>query len=260
MRRAITAIAIAVLIPGCLAHRPAPVMPPAQLPTARQLLDTVKRRRLRLTTLRTLAKLRYRSPSANESARNVLAVERPDRLRVEVLSVLGSVLVMTSDGGLLTAYLPREATVYRGTASAGNLARYLPGTVSVPAIIDHVLATPPLLERAQEAVDWDGNLIRLTQSDGARRWVAGFRDIDTPASYRELDRYGRTTIDAQYDDIDSNGPIPIARRITVRFPETDESLEITMRDPEVNPRLSDRLFSLDVPPETTEIDLDGAPL
>jgi hypothetical protein len=132
--------------------------------------------------------------------------------------------------------------------------------VSVPAIIDHVLATPPLLERAQEAVDWDGNLIRLTQSDGARSWVAGFRDVDTPASYREVDRYGRTTIEARYDDIDLNGSIPIARRITVRFPETDESLEITMRDPEVNPRLPDRLFSLSVPPETKEIDLDGAPL
>lgn len=260
MGRAIAAIAIAVLIQGCTATRPSAPPPPAQLPTARQLLDTVEQRRLHLTALRTLAKLRYRSPNANESARNVLAIERPDRLRVEVLSVLGSILVMTSDGGLLTAYLPREATVYRGAASASNLARYLPGGVSVPAIIDHVLATPPLLERAHEVVDWDGNLIRLTQSDGIRRWVAGFRDIDTPASYREVDRYGRITIEARYDDIDPDGPIPIARRVTVRFPESDESLEITMRDPEVNPRLPDRLFSLSVPPETKEIDLDGAPL
>ncbi len=260
MWRAITATLIAVLVQGCFAARPTPVPLPSALPSAAQIIDSMRHRRGKLNALRTLARVRYRSPNGTENARNVLAVERPDRLRLEVVSILGSLLVMTSDDGTFSVYLPRQSTVYRGAASAANLSAYLPVTLSIPAIIDHILATPRLSDRGPAAVDWDGELVRLTQRDDNGSWEASFRDLAIPATYREVDRYGRTTIEARYEDIDDSGTIPIARRVTVHFPATQESLEISMRAPEVNPNLPNGLFSLTPPPETREIDLDNESL
>ncbi len=260
MGRAITAALVAVLLQGCFATRPSSVPPARTLPSAAQLLESMRSRRDQLRGLRTLARVRYRSPRGNESARNVLAVERPDRLRIEVVSILGSMLIMTSASGTFSAYVPRESTVYRGTASIENLSPYLPVDISVPGIIDHVLATPALSADGRVAVDWDAGLIRVSHSGSDGGWHAYFRDIQTPAAYREVDRDGHTTIEAVYDDIDDSGAMPIARRITVRFPATQESLEISMKDPEINPALSSRLFSITPPANTREIDLDHAAL
>lgn len=167
MRWAITAALLAVLAHGCSAARP-PAPPAAtgettaQLPSAAHLFDALQRRRSELAGIRTLARLRYTSPEGTENARNVLAVQRPDRIRFEILSMLGSMLVLTSDGGSFSAYVPRESTVYRGRASAGNLAPYLPLDVSVEQIVDLVLATPPMLDGPPSAVDQEDGLVRLT--------------------------------------------------------------------------------------------------
>ncbi len=258
MGRAVAAALAAVLVQGCFATHPAPTGLPATLPTAEQIVDAMRARRQQLTALRTLARVRYESPAGTENARNVLAVERPDRFRFEVVSLLGSLLVMTSDGGRFTAYLPRESTVYRGAASAENLDAYLPIAVSIPTIIDHILATPQLLEGGRAVVTWDEGLICLTQIDDDGGAETCFRDLATPATYREVNRDGRTTIEARYEDIDDTGIVPIATQVTVRFPATKESLVISMRGPEVNPSFPDDLFSLKPPPKTREVDLDHA--
>jgi hypothetical protein len=216
-------------------------------------------RREQLRGLRAVARLRYRSPTGTENARNALAVQRPDRLRIEVLSMLGSIFVLTSDDGMISAYVPRESTVYRGAASAANLAPYLPAGVSVPMIVDHLLATPSLGTGMPSTVAWDQGRIRLThQGDGGGNRTVWFRDRDTPTHYRETDSRGDITLEVTYDEVDDSTPLPLPKRVTVRFPLTGESLEITMRDPEVNPRLPLDYFSITAPAEARQVDLDNA--
>lgn len=263
MRRAITAALFAVLIQACTAARPAAPPPSGealQLPAAESLLEALQRRRDALEGVRTLARLRYRSPDGTENARNVLAVQRPDRLRFEVISVLGSMLVLASADGRFAAYVPSESTLYGGTASPGNLAAYLPLGVSVERIVDLVLATPPLHAGAPAAVDREDGLARLTQRDGAALRVACFTAGDTPVRYREIDAAGRTTLDARYEDVDTSGPVPLARRLTLHFPLTGEVLDFAMKDPEINPDLPAGYFSVTPPADTRRVDLDRDPL
>lgn len=78
--------------------------------------------------------------------------------------------------------------------------------------------------------------------------------------YREIDRHGRTTVDARYEDLDRSGAIPLARRLTIHFPLTSESLDVSMKDPEINPDLPAGFFSVTPPADTREVDLDRDPL
>jgi outer membrane lipoprotein-sorting protein len=261
MGRAIAAALAAVLIQGCFAARPPRAdETTAELPSASSLLAALQRRRDALDGMRTLARLRYRSPDGTENARNVLAVERPDRIRFEVLSMLGSLLVLASEDGSFAAYVPRESTLYRGAASPGNLAPYLPIDVTVAQIVDLLLATPPLFDGRPSAVDREDGLVRLTQRDGDALRIACFSGGVTPVRYREIDRHGRTTIDARYEDIDASGAVPVARQLTLHFPLTGEILDISMKDPEINPDLPSGFFTVTPPTDTRQIDLDGDPL
>ena len=91
-----------------------------------------------------MARLRYRSPEGNQSARQVLVLQRPDHARIEIYSLFGTHFVLASRSGRFAAYVPSESTLYRGSATKNNLGRYLPVTLSVAEILDHVLATPAL--------------------------------------------------------------------------------------------------------------------
>lgn len=260
MRSVVTAALLAVFVAGCASVRPQPSPEVAALPTSQQLLKALEGRRSQLRGLRSIARLRYRSPGTSESARHALAVERPDRLRFEVLSVLGSMFVLASDRGSFTAWVPSESTVYRGAATPANLAPYLPAGVTVPAIVDHILATPPVDLSAPSSVVWDHGLIRLTQADGGGSRSVWFLPPDLPANYREIDRDGHTTIEVTYDQVDTARPVALARRITFRFPQSEELLEVSLRDPEVNPALPPEYFRITPPREARQVDLDSARL
>lgn len=259
MRKAATAALAAVLMQGCFASKPAPAPAPG-LPSVEQLLDALEQRRADLIGVRAMARLRYRSPERSDSARNVLAVERPDRIRFEVVSMLGALLVLTSDDGRFAAYVPSESTVYRGAASAQNLAAYLPIDVSVERIVDLLLATPQMAENLPAAVDWEEGLVRITQRDANGARATCFTSDLTPARYREIDPQGRITLDARYEDIDATSRIPLARQLTVHLPLTSELLVISMKDPEINPDLPAGFFSVSPPGDTREVDLDGSRL
>lgn len=259
MGRAVTAVLLAVVASGCFAARSVPPpLPPTGLPSAERLLAGLEQRREQLQGLRSLARLRYRSPNGSENARNALAVQRPDRLRIEVLSVIGSMFVLASDRGSFSAWVPRESTVYRGTASPTNLAPYLPVGVTVPSIVDHILGTPPVDARQVSSVEWDHGMVRLTQRGPHGSRSVWFQDRTIPAYYREIDGEGRTTIEVTYDDVDDSRPLKLSRRITVRFPLTDESLEISLREPEINPPLAADYFTITAPAAARLVDLDNA--
>jgi len=132
---------IVSLLAGCAAHRTVALHPaPAFLPSAAELEAALAARRAGVRSLRALAHLRYRGPEGADTSREAIVVARPDRLRVEVLSVFGSLFVLTADDGALTAYARQEGTVYRGQASPENLWRYARLWLPVNDLVDIVLS------------------------------------------------------------------------------------------------------------------------
>ena len=51
-----------------------------------------------------MARMRYTSPNESRRAKQIIIAERPDRLRLEVLSPFGAVFVLAANDGTLAAY------------------------------------------------------------------------------------------------------------------------------------------------------------
>jgi len=247
---------LAAILQSCSASRREVAPPqPVALPSAARLFQALAQRRNHLRGLRTIARLRYRSADGVESARHVLAIQRPDRIRIEVLTLMGTVFAMTASEGQLSAYVPSESAFYHGAANPTNLARYLPIEISVASVVDHALSTPPVYTGGPSSVVRDQDRIQLLQAAADGQQIVWFRDDLTPVSYRHLDHHGSVMLEADYEEIERHQGIAVAEKITLRFPATEQSLEISMKSPEVNPSFPAAFFSLAQPGGSNRVDL-----
>ena len=231
---------------------------PAVLPSAEHLARLLRDRRAAVQSLRALAHLHYRDPHESSSSREALIVDRPDRVRVEVLSVFGSLFVLTAENGAIAAYARQEDTVYRGRASSENLSRYARLWMPIPDLVDLVLGTPPMRPSAQERVTFDSQM-------GAVRWwraldrgaqVVWFSDKALPVAAEELGSDGSARWQATYAAYEQHEEVPIATQIRFELPTQERVLDLTLDDVDINPALDESVFDLQVPPGSKVINID----
>jgi outer membrane lipoprotein-sorting protein len=260
--RAIAVLAAVVALAGCAAR---PVARPAQapsgpLPDAADTRAAGAARRTALRGLRAWARLQYESPEETHRAKQLLVAERPDRLRLEVFSPLGTVFVLTAADGALAAYDRDSATVYRGADSAENLRRYTDVALPVQAAVDLLLGTPPLGAAAASTVSADGSAIRLRADgdDGAEViWLSPELD---PLRYETQDVDGRVRLRATFDGWTAIDGVRVPTQVGFEMPDTQRRLAVALRDIEVNPTLPPAVFALVTPADSREVQLDaGSP-
>lgn len=262
MRRLSLGVALVALslLAACGASRPTTVFrAPDTLPDAAQLNDALESRRGAVRSLRALARLRYRDLEASNTSREAIAVARPDRLRVEVLSFFGAVFVLTTDNGRFTAYARREGTIYRGEASPENMWSYARIGLPVVDLVDIMLGTPPRRAADWAQVTWDQERgwIELTQefADGSEQVIWFLGSLPTATEYR--DTFGEVEWHATFSGYQDHDSLPIATHIRLEVPSRDRSVEIELDDVDVNPTLEASTFSLDVPTGVTVVDIDS---
>ncbi len=73
----------------------------------------------------------------------MILVEAPDRIRIDVMSPFGPTHTMASNGSTLALHYRAEALVYRGAASAGNIARFTGVPLDIGVLASLVSALPP---------------------------------------------------------------------------------------------------------------------
>lgn len=245
---------------ACGARRPTTQFrAPESLPEVAQLDAALQSRRDAVHGIRALARLRYRDAEAANTSREAIAVARPDRLRVEVLSLFGAVFVLTTDNGRFTAYARREETMYRGEASPENMWSYARIGLPVIDLVDIILGTPPRRSADWAQVSWDPERgwVELTQefSNGAEQVVWFLGHLPAAAEFR--DPYGEVQWHATFGGYETHDEVLIATRIRLEVPARDRSVEIELNDVDVNPSLDDSTFSLDVPHGVRVVDIDS---
>lgn len=130
---------------------------PVRETTADELLSAMAARRAAITSLR--AQVRLRSGLARMWTRQAVLVQRPDAIRIDVLSPFGLALAIGTEGRTLWAYPPQQGVLYEGAASPANLQRLLGTPLAVGDLVDVFLGLPParlpvtlpVLERSEEA-------------------------------------------------------------------------------------------------------------
>ena len=251
----------AAVLHGCAASRPpSPHRAPAPLPSVAELDAALAARRHAVQGLRAVARLRYTDGADTASARQAVVVERPDRVRVEVLSMLGAVFLLVTNRGQLTAYVRDEHTVYRGAASPQNLARYARIGLPVDALVDLLLATPSAGAGGGPAdVSFDSQrgavlLQRVGDGETHRVW---FSERALPVAAEVSDAAGDTAWRARFDDYQEAGGLAVATHVAVELPASAQALDVVLQDVDVNPRVDPSLFALQAPPGSRLVELPG---
>jgi outer membrane lipoprotein-sorting protein len=257
-RRAILlSLPLSCLVAGCAATRPAaPRRAPAVLPSAAEIDAVLAARRDSVHSLRALARLRYRDAAQSATSREAIVVARPDRVRVEVLSLFGSVFLLVAEDGQMTAYARAENTVYRGQASPQNLERYVRLGLPVEELVDIVLGTPPLRHgRTQVSFDEGAGAIRLHRSFDGGAQTVWLSDASLPLATEEVGADGTARWRATFGAYEEHGGVPVATHIGLDLPAWSQSLEITLQDLEVNPTLDRSAFVFQAPAGSKVVDL-----
>jgi hypothetical protein len=229
------------------------------LPTADELRAVIAGQRAAVHGLRTAARVHLESPEGSGSAQQVLVASRPDRLRVEVLSPFGSVFVLATSGGQLAAYVREENRVYRGRATAANLAHYAQIELSVSDLVDLLLGLPPQRQEGFGAVfvDAAAQIVRLRQQTPEGAQVVAFTgDPLRPVAVEERGADDHLAWGAAFDRHAFVDGVWLPLWVSLWQPAQQRRITMTFDEPELNPELPASVFTLDAPPGSEEVRLE----
>ena len=243
-RGSLLVVGLLVFLTGCPGPRRLPLA--WQQITAEDLVAQVAARREKLTSLR--ARARLRSGFAGMWTRKALLVERPDRVRIDVLSPFGLAMALGAQGSRLWVYPVNEAVVYEGPADSQQLARFLGAPLSLQDLVNILLGVPPVREpTGAPTLDRtaDGRY-RLTVplADGAQ--VLGFAADTLELRSVEEVRGGNVVLRVDFDDYDDG----FARSVEVSAPLIGASAHVAYDAVEQNPSLDPALFD---PPNVPKV-------
>ncbi|MCH7911523.1 MAG: DUF4292 domain-containing protein [Deltaproteobacteria bacterium] len=222
----------------------------------RELVQILAQRIDRFRSLRSLARVTYWKTEEKGSIQGAFLVRRPDRLRMETLSLLGAILVLTVDGNEVVGFYPREGTFYRGRASKKNLARYIQIPLELRDLTSLLMGLPPV----EIHWPWEGENLRIQRSlsGGGSEVVTFDPDMGIPIGWERVGPDGEVELSAVFSDFISTpvGPFPL--RISLEsYGSQEERLEIRYQEPEVNVALSASLFVQQKPSHVREFPLES---
>lgn len=203
----------------------------------------------------------YKDSEEKGTARQAVAVLAPDHIRVELFSPIGIAALVTTDGQRLSAYFPKEKTIYRGVATTENAARFLRIMLSSSDIAHLLLGLPFSIPHEESGgvrfdADRDWYVLSIPEEGGnSQTWV--------------FDAHKRRLL--HWEALNSDGKVSARMALAdYRVVQGQEfPFEIVLTDfqggqeagiyyerVEINPTLADTLFSLAPIPGVQEVNLD----
>lgn len=251
LRRPVLGVWIAgiVLVSGCALLKPrVPVVPTS----ASALTDTLAERRGAVTSLR--ARAHVRSGLARVWTREAVVVRRPSGVRIDVMSPFGLTLALGTEGSVLWAYRPGDATRYEGPASPANLARFLGTPIVVGDLVDVLLGVPPLRRVIGDPTleltrDRQYRLDQIVEGGEQRLWFTPDTHLLTRV---EEVRDGRVAMQAAFAEYQDGFP----RQLELAVPGVGAAVTLVYDTVALNAPIDDALFA---PPAATRVlPLDAA--
>ena len=171
LARLLAGMAWLLLIAAC-AVVPAPPRPlvPSLGDRPEAVLEGLAAKESAVTTVRGLASVRYDGPAGSGSATQVIVVALPDRARVEVLSPLGTaVLLVAIRGEDLAVHAPARHEYGVGRATPETLGRLARVPIPPGPLLRLLVGLPPLPIRAGDPrvrVAAEAEAVRVESVDG----------------------------------------------------------------------------------------------
>jgi hypothetical protein len=237
-----------------LAPRAPEVFPEERRPT-QELIQSLIQRNAELRSLRTLAGVYYSGTDGKGSFQEVVLVHRPDRLRLETLSPMGALLILTASADEITGFHTREGVFYRGKSSPENLYRFTQIPLGVGEVTAVLMGLPPVNSEGQ----WrnEGPAIGRDLGAGWKETVIFHPSQLLPIRWQRLNPAGKVEISARFSEFTATPAGQFPLKIILEAPAQQRRLEITYQEPELNVDLASALFIQQKPENAREVPLDS---
>ena len=220
-------------------------------PRPRQLLDDWVERASQRQRLRGLARLAVdrNDGSVQLRGKQLLVLERPARLRVEILGFLNqSLAVIATDGEGFEVYRAEDQSYEAGEVDEHLLWNEAGIDLSPEEAVAVLMGVPisePLPAPANAVRDGDGRIrIDLADAQGVVVQRATFDPAGQLRAFEVLDDFGAVLWDAQFDEYRDVGGSPFAHSIGLDVRSGKTRAEISFRNVELNPDLPPDVFRL----------------
>jgi hypothetical protein len=247
-RRAFALVALLLLVVGCQSLPTATPLPPGDLRPQAYLRDLAARGAER-RALRGVAKVALEGPGGASRSRQILVLERPARMRVEVQGFLNQlVAVLVSDGERFELFRAEDRSVEQGDVHPGILYQVAGIPLRPEAVVEVLLGAPDLGPRAlpgPAALLSDGDVrVDLVEEGGV-----GLRRLrfDAEANLRQLDVLtddGQLAWRVRFEDYRRVGELSFAHDVALDFPLAEARAEVSFQQVELNPELPPDVFGL----------------
>ncbi len=199
--------------------------------------------------LRARARVSLSGAVGESFAKQVVLIERPARLRLEVVGMLGQRLaILATDGETYDLFRRPERGIASGSIHPGILWEVAGVPLQPELAVDLLLGVPPIPD--DEAL---GDAVLAQTPDGFRvrtqDRASGFQSLEfgregdlTEARWESAG--GESLLEVRYDDFRALGGQRFAHEIEIVFPRERARAVLSYREVELNPELPAELFRL----------------
>ena len=182
-------------------------------------------------------------------------MQRPDRLRLETLSFLGAILIVTANSKELVGYHPREGIFVRGDRTKDNLRRYTQIPLDLEEITMLLIGLPPV--DPNTPADQNKNALIFSSKDGKRDVVAFESQQPVPTKWERLNSSGSVELSAEFSDYIQTPAGLFPSQIVFAANLQRKKIQIRYQQPEINATISPELFSQQKPANVQEVPIEA---
>jgi Domain of unknown function (DUF4292) len=231
--------------------------PPVTGWTADKLVGILSHRDRYFQSLRALASVSYRGPEGNQGFQEAILVQRPDKVRLETLSMLGAILIITVNGDEIVGFHPRERLYLRGKSTKENLYRY----TGIPFELEEMTRLLAGLPPVRNSAGWQiaGNSLYREVDGGGKEIVVFDLAREIPVRWYRLAPGGNPELSAAFDEFSATpaGLFPTNITLEAQAAAQKRSLELVYQDPEVNVQIPPSVFNQEKPANAKEVPIEA---
>jgi hypothetical protein len=183
-------------------------------------------------------------------------VQRPDKVRLETLSLLGAILIITVNGDEIVGFHPRERLYLRGKSTKENLYRYTGIPFELQEMTRLLTGLPPVINSGGWQIG--GNSLYRELDGGGKEIVVFDLAREIPVRWYRLGRDGSPELSAAFENFSSTPAGLFPSNITLEAAAAQKrSLVIVYQEPEVNVEIAPSLFDQEKPPNAKEAPIEA---